>query len=84
MNPKDDKEFELITLCWTCGSIVEIIHDKNYPDRQFTKCPACSEALDKLSDIESLKDESIKRYNEMEKRYNKIAEIISSIRFALH
>jgi hypothetical protein len=84
MNPKDDPEFELITFCWTCGSTVEIIHDSNYPDRQFTVCHTCSEALDKLDDITSLKDEAIMRYNEMEKRYNKIAETISNIRFALH
>jgi len=84
MNPKDDTEFELITLCWTCGSTVEIILDANYPDRQFIKCPSCSEALNKLDDITSLKDEAIMRYSEMEKRYNKIAETISNIRFALH
>lgn len=84
MNPKDDPEFELLTLCWVCGDTVNIIYDAHYPDRQFTNCPHCSAALDRLTDIQSEKDEAILRYDEMEKRYNKIAETISNIRFALH
>ena len=84
MSPKEDPEFELLTLCWTCGEEVEIIYDAHYPDRQFTVCHHCSAELDKLADLQSLKDEAILRYAEMEKRYNKIAETISNIRFALH
>ena len=84
MNPKDDPEFEILTLCWTCGETVEIIYDAHYPDRQYFKCPYCNELLDRFADLQSEKNEAVDRYNEMEKKYNKIAETISNIRFALH